>query len=462
MSERFLIYGCGDLAWAQRDSSPFGEDWITGRLSELLPLKEGGPLTVSLGDELDGQTGWQPLREPPQIRVEIHRGRRGPTPVLPTWEDLVARQAGHVTGQLRGSGVLVTPQTWAEVPMGRTLLRVWGRAGWRWAPLEEVLDLKFQSDARFVSAGSTWLRIREPGGSAVVPNGAEAACALEVAPRVLDITLDAVSRDLEAEWRKNEEPLSGWFARQQIVRLISEALRDGRRSVELGTPEAPLFCFSSDEAAQRFSDLAGLRATLDLPPPSAAIWWEQIAEPSFLQAPSSAAGRLSIRWEALETLLLGNPEDDGVSSPAQVRSLHTYLRFNRRPLRLIDPVMLTEALAASVDVDRSLARWEKEVAGEVKAETPAPTDELSTGESATGEPLVPEKTAADPLFAFSPDHFHIEEPHRPGHLKVWLDDRQIAPENITSVRLADNRQAYRFEGVNVPRGAIVRIDFDPI
>jgi hypothetical protein len=457
MSEKFLIYGCGDLAWAQRDSSPFGEDWITGRLPELLSLKEGGPLTVSLGDELDGQTGWRPLREPPQIRVEIHRGPRGTTPVLPAWEDLVARQAGQVTEQLRGSGVLVTPQAWAEVPLGRTLLRVWGREGWRWAPLEEVLDLKFQSDARFVSAGSTWLRIREPGGSAVVANGAEAACALEVAPRVLEITLDKVSRDLEAEWRKNEEPLSGWFVRQQIVRRISEALRDGRRSVELGTPESPLFCFSSAEAAQRFADLAGLRATLDLPPPSAAIWWEQIAEPSFLQAPANATGRPAILWEALETLLLGNPEDDGVSSPAQVRSLHTYLRFNGRPLRLIDPVMLTEALTAGVDMDRSLARWEKEVA-------PSAADELSTAdqESMAGEPLAPEKTAADPLFAFSPDHFHIEEPHRPGYLKVWLDDRQIAPENVTSVRLADKRQVYRFEGVNVPRGAIVRIDFEPI
>ena len=379
MSEKILVYGCGDLAWARSEGSPdspFGQEWLTGRLAEALPLEEGGAEAVSLCDELDEQAGWWPEREPPQIRVEIHRGQRVAPPVLPAWENLVARQAGRLTRELGGAGVLVTPQAWPGNRPGRDFLRAWGRLGWRWASLEAVLDQKFTAGTRFVSAGSTWLRIHDPAGSAVVANGSEVSCALEVTPRVLSSVLAAVSPELRAQWLSQEEPDSGWFTRQQLVRRIADALREGRRSVDLG--DSGLFRFSSNDASRRFSDLAALRVTIDLPPLSAAIWWEQIADPGFLKGPSGAPGRPALRWEALETILLGNPGGDGHSSPREIRSLHTYLRFNGRPLRLIDPATLTEAVEAGADLDRYLTRWEEadrrqpEAAGVPAATTQAP------------------------------------------------------------------------------------------
>jgi hypothetical protein len=528
MSDKILVYGCGDLAWAQSDGppdSPFGEDWLTGRLGEMLPLEEGGAEAVSLCDELDAQAGWWPAREPPQTRVEIQRGRHAAALVLPAWEDLVNRQAGRVTRELRGTGVLVTPRIWSGSLPGRELLRAWGRLGWRWASLEEVLACKFSAEVRFVSAGSTWLRIHEPGGSAVVANGAEASCALEVTPRVLSNVLAAVSPELAAEWRSREEPRTGWFTRQQIVRRVAEALREGRRSVELGDTGAPLFRFSSTEASRHFSDLAGLRVTIDLPPLSAAIWWEQIVDSGFLQSPPGTEGRPAIRWETLETILLGNPKSDGQSPPLEIRSLHTYLWFNGRPLRLIDPVTLTEAREVGADLERCLARWEEadrrraEPAGEpaaaakaspeakkpaetkkpAKAKTSAgeakaaPRDAGATGQTATpagtvgtveaapetvpdvpvdeafaagepptvDEPVVPELTAADPLFAFTPEHLYLEQPHRHDYVRVFLDGVPVSPENLAPANLAEDKRGYQLKGMTVPRGAIVRIDFEP-
>ncbi|HSK77377.1 MAG TPA: hypothetical protein VLQ45_13070 [Thermoanaerobaculia bacterium] len=541
MSEKILVYGCGDVAWARCEGSPgspFGEEWLTGRLKEPLPLEEGAAETVSLCDELDERTGWWPIREPPQVRVDIHRGEHVAAPVLPVWEDLAARQAGRITMELGGAGVLVTPQAWSASGIGRDFLRAWGRLGWRWASLEEALNRKIAGDARFVSAGSIWLRIHEPGGSAVVANGAEASCALEVTPRVLSRLMETVSPELRAQWLNQEEPVSGWFTRQQMVRRIAEALREGRRSIVLGGLKAPLFCFSSADAARRFSDLTALRITLDLPSLSAAIWWEQIADSGFLKSASGAAGRPALRWDALETILLGNPSADGHSSPREIRSLHTYLRFNGRPLRLLDPALLTEAREAAADLERCLARWDEAAAkvppqaAKAPAETKAPAKAAKAspevaktplkapetppetgkpaktttpeGEAAASprdagaaretaspvqvvstvvvppeaetlpdaavevadelppdvdEPVIP--MAADPLFDFSPDHLYLEQPHRRGLVKVLLDGVSVSPENVVPAQLAKDKWFFQLKGVTVPRGAIVRIDFEP-
>lgn len=500
MNDKILVYGCGDLAWAQSDGSPdspFGEDWLTGHFSEALPLDDGGTEAVSLCDEIDTQAGWWPAREPPQVRVEIHHGRRAATAALPAWEDLSARQADRITREIRGSGVLVTPQAWSRKPRGREFLRAWGRLGWRWVALEAVLDRKFPAETRFASACSTWLRIHEPGGSAVVPNGAEASCAQEVAPFILGKVLEAADSKQAEAWHTQEKPRSGWFTRQQIVGRIADALREGRRSVELGGPDAPLFRFSSADASEHFAELAALRITIDLPPLSAAIWWEQIAEPPFLQSPPGTAGGPAFRWEALETILLGNPLADALSSAPEIRSLHTYLRFNGRPLRLIDPVTLTEAIEIGQDLDRCLARWEEserrlaeavgvsaaskasfpEAAARMPAELRMPSREvaspmaegageisLSGGEEDPGEDPgsaggsgAPEVRAADPLFAFAPDHIYLEQPHR--SVKVRIDGLPLSPENVVPAELAEEKRGYQIP--TVPRGAIVRIDFEP-
>jgi hypothetical protein len=489
MSELFVVHGCGDLAWARRTRTRFGEDWITGRLPGLQPLQEGDEPAVSLADELDALSGSRPSRDAPQIRVEIHHERDPRYSLLPSWEELAAAQARQVTADLRGSGVLVTPRAWAEVDRGRVFLQAWRQQGWRWAALEEVLDLQFPAGSRHVSGGSLWLRIHDQGGRLTVANGAEAACALEVAPKVLDAALAAVDGSLARDWRSREERHCGWFTRQQIARGLAQTLREGRRSVELGGSGSPLFRFSSPDAASRFGALAGIRAAVDLPPLAATIWWEQVADSGFFKGQTGAANPPPVRWEARETLLLGNPGSDG-ASPAEIRSLHTYLRFNGRPLRLADPVALTEALTADVDLDPLLARQQEPAASSPEEGAPLKADilpeplSLSPGEEdpglsaplreggaqpagepvaavAAGEPAA-ELTAADPLAAFRPDHLYLDEPHRSGHLKVWLEDKQITPENVLPARLEQERRGYRIQGgVTVPRGAVVRIDFEP-
>ncbi|HEX2224807.1 MAG TPA: hypothetical protein VHN15_11435, partial [Thermoanaerobaculia bacterium] len=283
------------------------------------------------------------------------------------------------------------------------------------------------------------------------------------------------------------------------------ALREGRRSVDLGGSGSPLFRFSSPDAASRFGALAGIRAAVDLPPLAATIWWEQVADPGFFKGQAGAASPPPVRWEARETLLLGNPGPDG-ASPAEIRSLHTYLRFNGRPLRLADPVTLTEALAADVDLDPPSVRQRQpatsprqvpaaiplpepaasllEEEAPLKEDTAPEPSSLSPVEEDPGLPLpLPESedeaagelTAAveayepvtavpapDPLAAFRPDHLYLDEPHRSSHLKVWLEDKQITPENVLPARLEQDRRGYRIQGgVTVPRGAVVRIDFEP-
>ncbi len=512
---RLLVYGCGDLAWARRPDVAFGPHWETGRLSHQLDLRsprEGGaPITVGLTDELDWQAGWMPSRESPRPQVEIHRGGAPVVPVLPPWRELADVQVKWITGQLEGSGVLVTPRAWRESRPGRAFLRAWARAGWTWAPLEEVLQRKFTAGPRLVTAGPSWLRVTEPSGAAVIPNCAEAALAVELVEPILASALEAAGESEAAEWRRHEQPGSGWFTRVQIIHRATAALHEGRGSVELGSPEAPLFMFSSAEAQERFRALAELRLTVDLPSLSAAIWWQQVAEPELLRPPEGASRRPSFRWNDLETILI---EHQGGAAERPTRDLERYLKFNGLPRRVADPAELVEASEVASDLGGRLERWDAEdreaeqrTAADAETppreappprETPPPreasppreappprrtpvpreTPPAEAAEPSAAPPLDPEDLgteaaagnvpavrAADPLHDFRPELVAVDEPHRTEYLKIWVDGVPIDQENIHPAELGDGRIGYSIEGASssrrLARGAVVRVDFEP-
>ena len=87
--------------------------------------------------------------------------------------------------------------------------------------------------------------------------------------------------------------------------------------------------------------------------------------------------------------------------------------------------------------------------------------DAAAGEPSVDEPTVTEVTAADPLFAYTPNHLYLEQPHRRGSVKVLLDGLPVSPENVAPAHLAQDKWGYQLKGVIVPRGAIVRIDFEP-
>ncbi len=496
---KILVYGCGDLAWARKSDSPFGAQWDTGRLTDRwnLPQAEAPErIAVSLTAELDRLAGWTTSREPAKPKVEIRRGRAIDHAPLPAWSTLASAQVRWATEQLQGSGVLVTPEPWRHSHLGREFLRAWAEAGWTWAPLEEVARLKFTEGVRFVSAGRSWIRICEPRGSAVVANGAEAACAVEVASAILDAALAAVGGDLAARWRAEEEPASGWFSRQQIVRRATEAMQGGRQNLELGRPYAPLFLFSSDQARKRYRELAKLRLTVDLPQLSVASWWQQIATPDFLQAPPGVSRRPLMQWGDLETILVDHPHAGGPANRSETQLLFRHLRFNGLPHRRIDPATLTEAPEIEGELGRWLAHWQRDdeaeqhAAAEAAARAAAADDEdlpasdsraeqagtaaAAVVEEAVVEPFYEEVVdeppaepmpAFDPLLSPHPEYVFIGEPHRPDNLRIWIDGRRIRQEDVRQVELGRDssgyQSGYQIEGEAVSFGTVVRIDFEP-
>ena len=64
------------------------------------------------------------------------------------------------------------------------------------------------------------------------------------------------------------------------------------------------------------------------------------------------------------------------------------------------------------------------------------------------------------LTSFQPQQFSLETiPHRPGRVQVWLDGELVEQGNIR--RSVRGEGLYTIEGVAVPHGAIVRVDFEP-
>lgn len=515
---KILILGCGEMAWGRR-SPLFNRQWNRGRLSDKICFGFDGPQPgevpgldwVTLAAELDRRTAWRPAKAlGPKPSITVLRGEPTRAPSLPSWSELAGIQARWATRELEGAGVLVTPEEWSESDDGRQLLAAWSDEGWLWAPLEKVLERRFSSDARFLSASGSWLRVMQREGGLIFANGAEAALALEMASAILERALAELGLGLAERWRREEEPRSGWYVHQQITHKIVKALRGGWGRVELGGSSlfrfsrdgrlivdpagtsGVLFRFSSAEAQDRYQVLSTLRLKVELPA-LAIPWWEEVSRPGFLR---SVQGDFhpGIGWSDRRTVLLEGME---------IHQLESYLR----PLapEKVAPARLAEALElgsllpwraqeAVPKAPPARATGEKPAAGErvepagsrPSPETgaspksaPAPVAEpgveappgerpgaREAGVEAPPPPVSPE--SAEPaqkvelvtaLTSFQPQQFSLDIPHRPGRVQVWLDGELVEQGNVR--RSVRGEGLYTIEGVSVPHGAIVRVDFEP-
>lgn len=481
-----LVMGCGDLAWGRPSVSPiFGRRWNRGRISAKIHLRPGGGSSpgevaggdwVSLAEELDREVGWWPagpLGPAPEITIEREMEERAPA--LPTWAELAESQARWATGTLEGSGVLVTPGAWRESIKGHQLLAAWVDAGWSWAALEEALQESFSADSRFAAASGLWLRLTQPEGHLVLPNGPEAARALEVTVVVLERILAAVEGDLVARWRKEEEDESGWFLRQQVTRKIANALRKGQRRVELGG--AGLFRFSA-AGADRYRPFSALRIVIELPKADVS-WWERIERKGALHR-ADGTSYDGIRWESRKTIVLEGEE---------TRQIYNFLNFRSLPQETFDPARLEAALSLGAPLALPPSSGTAVVTEESEASVPMDTHALLESDfaSESGPVALPEAVseavpeeapyedvpveqgvppnpaAAAPLLTelpeFLPHQFSLSERHRPESLRVWIDENRIDPANV---RPSIRPGIYVIEGFPVSHGAIVRVDFEPV
>jgi hypothetical protein len=522
---RILIPCCGELAWGRPSSSVlFGKEWNRGHLSDRLSFGPDGPLagelpgldSVSLAEELERRAVWHSsaaLGPAPVIAVS-HGGPVNP-PALPAWQELAEIQAQGATKELRGAGVLVTPRDWLELAQGRQLLEAWAATGWLWTPLEETLQKRFSTGCRFLSASGSFLRVMQQEGGLVFANGPEAARAIEIAESVLDRALEQLEPNLASRWRQEEEPETGWYFQQQVVRKLTKALKEGLTTVELGgspifrvsaegrmivDPRGTsgiLFRFSSVAAQERYRALSTLRFKVELPA-AAVSWWKQVFQPGFLRN-TQGASHSGIRWEDRRAVLLEGPA---------IRPLSNELTARNLPYEEIDPARLEEALMLGSPLpavpDRAAPR----------TSSPAPASGSPTAVAsvpgASAEPALPMPTgagltvpkitipAADPgsifpqaeppatlepgihevfpsppaqairpsdesqgitgLAAFLPHQFDLEVPHRSDRVQVSIDGQLVEPGNV---RCSARQGLYTIEGVAVPHGAIVRVDFDP-
>jgi hypothetical protein len=523
---RILILGCGELAWGRPSTSPlFGRQWNQGRLSDKVCFEPDGPLPgetpgldwVTLAEELDRRMAWRPAAAlGPAPSIVVTRGEPVSPPTLPAWQELAGIQARWATKELGGAGVLVSPKEWREPIQGRQLFEAWAGESWSWASLEEALQRRFSPDCRFISASGSFLRVMQPEGGLVLANGLEAACAVEMAPAILDRALEQLDPGLASRWRLEEEPESGWYVHQQLVRKLTKALKEGRTKAELGGSSlfrvsgegrmiidprgtsGVLFRFSSAAAQELYQVLSTLRITVEWPD-VAVPWWEQVSQPGFLHS-AQGISHPGIRWDDRKTVLLEGTE---------IRQLSSYLAARNLPQEEVDPARLEEAL----ELGSPLSSSPKEAAGKaptVPAEAPAPRGATAV-ESAPvrpAEPAAPPPVAAgaavpknavpaaDPglaspraqpsatpepgiqetlsqpaqgvgqtgepevtaLAAFLPHQFSLEVPHRPDRVQVSIDGQLIEQGNV---RRSSRQGGYTIEGIAVPHGAIVRVDFDP-
>ena len=438
---RILILGCGELAWGRpSESALFGRQWTRGRLSEKIGLGAGGPLPgttagldwVTLADEVERQRAWRPAASlGPEPNLLIGKVKPAQAPLLPTWQDLVLSQALWATRELGGAGVLVTPGEWLESIAGRELLEAWAGEGWSWATLEQVLRKRYSTDVRCVAASELWLRVLEREGGCAFANGPEAARALALAPAILDRALEKLGSDLAGRWRMEEAPASGWYVYQQIARRITQALKGGRTTVDL-TDGGVLFRFSTLEAQERYRALSELRIEVALPA-EALPWWEQVSRPGYLRSPEGVS-HAGIRWEGGKTVLFEGAES---------RQLASSLAFRGLTWEEVDPARLEEALELGSPLP-PLPAAEPVDEAQPPAVEPAPQSDL-------------DKVTAFPTF--QPQTFSLADvEHRPDRVRVWLDGRRVEAGNV---RRSTRHGVYTIEGIPVPHGAIVRIDFEP-
>jgi hypothetical protein len=438
---RILILGCGELASGRpSESALFGRQWTRGRLSERIGLGAGGPLPgttagldwVTLADEVERQQAWRPaVPLGPEPNLLIGKAKPAQAPLLPAWPDLALSQAQWATRELGGAGVLVTPGEWLESAAGRQLLTAWAGEGWSWAALEQVLRKRYSADVRCVAASGLWLRVLGREGGCTFANGPEAARALELAPAILDRALEKLDPELAGRWRREEEPASGWYVHQQIARRIAQALKHGRTSVDL-TDGGVLFRFSMAEAQERYRPLSELRIEVALPA-EALPWWEQVSRPGYLRSPEGVS-HPGIRWEGGKTVLLEGAESRQLASSLALRGL---------TWEEVDPARLEEALELGSPLPSPPA-------AEPVDEAPPPT--------AAPEPQ-PDLDKVTAFHAFQPQTFSLADvEHRPDRVRVWLDGRRVEAGNV---RRSTRHGVYTIEGVPVPHGAIVRIDFEP-
>jgi hypothetical protein len=506
---RILVLGCGELAWGKPSTSPlFGRQWTRGRLADGVCFGPDGPIPgespgldwVTLAGELDRQVIWQPDKAlGPFPTIILSRGEPAQTPVLPAWSELARLQAHWATRELGGAGVLVAPKEWVDLVQGRQLLEAWAAEGWTWAALEEVLARRDPADVRFICASESWLRVIQPEGGLVFANGPESHLALEMIPAILDRALEELGAGLAGRWKHEEEPLSGWYVYQQLTQKVVKALRQGRPKVELGGgalfhvskegrmivdsrgTSGVLFRFSSAEAQTRYEALSTLRITVELPA-STIRWWDQVTHPGFLKR-TARVFPSELRWDRRKTVLL-----EGV----EIRQLSKYLSSHGLRWEEVDPARLEEALT----LGSSLFVNPEETARKAPAELiEAPRRDATAGDPTPSRPTEPSplppadtdlgsSTSADSsevggastqrpltfsepapqdnplaetvLAKFLPNQFTLDDAHHPDRVKVWLDGTMIEQANVR--RSAQG--LYTIEGIAVPHGAIMRIDFE--
>jgi|GEM_PF-4229397 len=464
-----------------------------------------------------------PLESAPNLL--FRKAQPAKSSLLPTWQELARSQALWATRELGGVGVLVTPKEWRESIAGRQLLAAWASEGWSWATLEQVLRKRYSAGTRCVSASGLWVRVLEREGGCTFANGPEAARALELASAILDRAMEQLSPELAGRWRREEESASGWYVHQQLARRIAQALKEGKTTVDLadstdsGSPSGVLFRFSSHEAQDRYRALSALRVKVVLPA-AALPWWDKVSQPNLLFSPEGVA-HSGVRWEERKTVLLEGAESRQL---AGYLSFHGLEREEVDPARLEEalelgsplPPLLEEAEgrapASSAKVAIPLSAPPTSPAAEPappKASAPEPAVVTNVGPPSVelsppgpvavtrsappaASQLVPEPKAQEEedllssaatfaddepiaeipvalsdesddkltaLPTFQPQTFSLADvQHRPDRVRVWLDGSRVEPANV---RRSTRHGVYTIEGIPVPHGAIVRIDFEP-
>lgn len=483
--EQLLVHGCGPLAIGRRVESMLGGTRCEGGYLPAEIVLQGGDgssaVTVTLSDVLDRERGWLPGGPLPDVRIQVSRGGAKSEP-LQAWADLASLQVTLAAKELGGSGVLVTPETWRESSFGYWFLWQWWKAGWTWASFEEVLREHFGGGVRFVSSGGVWLRVNEPGGSAVIPNGAEAATALRLVKPILEKALGEVDGALAQRWRLEEQPRSGWFTWSAIVHGVMKALQSGSRDpLVLGGPGAPIFLFSSHEITDVFRELAELRLEVDLPTTwSGTLWWEEIAKPGFLEAPAGTIRRPSFDWKKLETILIDPAVD--AASDVEALSIRSFLKARALRFRAYAPSKLDKAL----DFASSLEGWlerQRDAKKDIHAPTLKPRKQhLEKAPKAARS--APKRMPADKTASGQPERSRTNE--EVSEAKIWKasiwatetfePEFMVLPdEGVQAVKIMvdsrlfqgdwdelpneGGRTGYKF-GDPVRYGAIVRVDYE--
>lgn len=502
-----VVLGCGELAWARPSLSPLGDrQWKRGRFLETIHLGQGGLLPGSApgedwikpSDEIDRLDGWSPAAAlGPPARFSLLGGQPAEAPPVPAWPDFATAQARWVTRELGAAGFLVTPAAWRTSEKGRQLLSVWAGEGWSWNSLEEVVGRRIAGAGRFAASAGLWLRVMQGRQSTVLPNGPEAARAIEVASSLIGFALGRLDGAAAARWRREEESSSGWVVRQQAARRIMGGLLAGRTTVELGT-EAPLFHFSSEAARRRYEVLAAMRVAVEVPP-APMSWWDRVSEPGFLLS-RQGLPHPGIEWREPKTILLQGPD---------IRQLAGHLAARNLPRELADPARLEDVLAPQVLPPQPSPELPR-----AAAEPPPPGAESRTppvpfaSPEGTGQPsplppaavqaaVRPEAAAAiqaqvqaavhaevqgqvqleveaaaegrapteiqeiggvSTLPTYQPSRFSLDVAHQAERMRVWVEGQRIEPGDVRRSRQGH----YTLDGAKVAHGAVVRIDFDPV